>query len=83
MLGVAAAAAAMLMAGCQEEKESPTLMSLAVNDTTMNVTAKARLGTRPGLFQEPLESRFRRSSRLADIGQDRRRGQWRIYCQIY
>ena len=41
MLGVAAAAAAMLMAGCQEEKESPTLMSLAVNDTTMNVTAKA------------------------------------------
>lgn len=41
MLGVAAAAAAMLMAGCQEEKESPTLMSLAVNDTTMNVTAKS------------------------------------------
>ena len=41
MLGVAAAAAAMLMAGCQEEKESPTLMSLAVNDTTMNITAKA------------------------------------------
>lgn len=73
MLGVAAAAAAMLMAGCQEEKESPTLMSLAVNDTTMNVTAKAG-GTRPGLFQEPLESRFRRSCRLADIGQDRRRG---------
>ena len=41
MLGVAVAAAAMLMAGCQEEKESPTLMSLAVNDTTMNITAKA------------------------------------------
>ena len=45
MLGVAAAAAAMLMAGCQEEKESPTLMLLAVNDTTMNVTAKVTRNT--------------------------------------
>ena len=41
MLAAAAVATAVLMTGCQEEKESPTRMSLAVNDTTMNITAKA------------------------------------------
>lgn len=41
MLAAAFVAAAAVMTGCQEEKESPTRMSLAVNDTTMNITAKA------------------------------------------
>ena len=35
------AAAALFAASCQEEKESPTRMILAVNDTTMNLSSKA------------------------------------------
>ena len=35
------AAAALFAASCQEEKESPTRMTLAVNDTTMNLSSKA------------------------------------------
>lgn len=35
------AAAALLAASCQEEKESPARMTLAVNDTTMNLSSKA------------------------------------------
>lgn len=41
MIAAAFAVAAAVMTGCQEEKESPTRMSLAVNDTTMNISAKA------------------------------------------
>lgn len=40
-LTVLLAAAALFAASCQEEKESPARMSLAVNDTTMNLSSKA------------------------------------------
>lgn len=35
------AATALFAASCQEDKESPTRMTLAVNDTTMNLSSKA------------------------------------------